>query len=139
MGLLDCLIDKNAAPVSGVKYIYAHNKVWKANPEPSEYFDSLPIERYRHVAKNVVKINNNSFEFDLPSYGGERYRSNYGWSLVVNTPDNIAKVYEYEEAVENCRKCDEKRRAAFNAVESLKSLTSSPIVTEDSEGGSDEA
>lgn len=91
MGQLDYLIHSNKEPKEGMEYIYLLDMVWR----PGELGD-LPME-YGSIMTDVVKLENDSFEFTHKETG-ERYRTNYGWALAENTPENVEKINQYIES-----------------------------------------
>lgn len=71
------------------EYIYNMNLVWSLNSWTSERVSPGII------VTNVKKLPNNSFTFNIKGNTQTLYRTNYGWSFIENTPDNIAKYNEY--------------------------------------------
>lgn len=86
---LDHLIKKtNSIPNDG-EYIYNMNMVWSLNSWTSERVSPGII------VTNVKKLPNNSFTFNIKGNTQTLYQTNYGWTFIENTPDNIVKYKEY--------------------------------------------
>lgn len=93
MGIFDELIDDNKEPKKGVEYIYMLDMVWKLGKSGKlRSFDIKPGT----IVVDVEKQYNGSFRFNLKEGGDDIYKTNYGWSLAENTPENILKINEYE-------------------------------------------
>ena len=76
-------------------YLYGLKTVWRVGA--LTFVES--IEEYKHLARNVVRLPDGSFEFDLLSFDpSRRFRTRYGWSLILNTPDNLQRLAAYREA-----------------------------------------
>ncbi len=92
---LDGLADEaNKVPLADKTYIYNHDCAWKANQLRSQQ-----IQQAGHTASNVIKLDNNCFEFDLSDLEG-RWQTSYGWAFVETTPDNL-EVFAQLNAIEN--------------------------------------
>jgi hypothetical protein len=90
MGMLDFLIDKdNRTPKIGLEYIYRHDMVWKPND-----LTGYPI-KVGTIVTNVIQISNRGYEFNIKG-DTETLRTNYAWALAENTPDNLARIEEYD-------------------------------------------
>lgn len=88
--MLDFLIDKdNVIPKVGVEYIYRLDMVWKPNT-----LEGFPINKDT-IVTNVVQLSNRSYEFNIKG-NTEKLRTNYGWALAENTPENLAAIEAYE-------------------------------------------
>lgn len=78
----DTLISKeNKIPKENMEYVYILDIIWKPNS-----FGSIKIVPGK-IITNVVRLENNGYEFILKETG-EKYCTNYGWSLMENTPEN---------------------------------------------------
>lgn len=90
MAYFDFLIDKdNTQPKVDMEYIYRLDIVWKPNE-----LTSYPIN-IGTIVTNVIQTNNGGYEFNIKGEN-ETLRTNYAWALAENTPDNLAKIEEYE-------------------------------------------
>jgi len=90
MGYFDFLIDKkNKQPKVDMEYIYLLDEVWKPNE-----LGSIPIKKGTIMIK-VVQLDNKSYEF-ICKDTGEKYHTNYAWSLAENTPENLKRIEIYE-------------------------------------------
>ena len=89
--MFDNLIDSdnNKEPKPGMEYVYKLNEIWTVNS-----LFSKPIKRWS-VMINVIKKDNGSYEFTSKETG-ESFRTNYGWALAENTPENLIRIEEYE-------------------------------------------
>lgn len=87
MGYFDFLINNNKEAEKGVEYIYNHSMAWK----PNEGFTSFDVKK-GSIVINVVKQENNSFEFEFKDNPGEIYRTNYGWSFVKKSEENKSLI-----------------------------------------------
>lgn len=85
---LDYLIHDNKEPKEEMEYIYLLDMIWKPN-----VFGSFPMT-IGTIMTNVKRLHNDSFEF-TDKETGERYRTNYGWALAENTPENLIRIEEY--------------------------------------------
>lgn len=80
--VFDALISKeNKIPKENMEYVYILDMIWKP-----DVFGSIKIVPGK-IVTNVVILENHSFEFILKETG-EKYCTNYGWSLMENTPEN---------------------------------------------------
>ena len=90
MSYFDFLIDKNnTEPEAGKEYVYLFDMVWKPND-----LESYPI-KYGTIVHSVVRLENNSFQFKIGN-DEQIYCTNYGWSLAVNTDENLKAIEKYE-------------------------------------------
>lgn len=115
MKYFDFLIDKNnVQPKSDMEYIYRHDMVWK-----SGHFGDIPIKPGT-IMIDVIKLENNSYEFTCKETG-ERFRTNYGWSLAENTPENVKRINRLEKEQIKLKKFEKKVAELYDKVITLKS------------------
>lgn len=90
MAVLDYLIDKtNTKPKVDMEYIYRLDMVWKP-----DMLEGFPI-KIGTILTNVIQTSNRGYEFNIKG-DTEKFRTNYAWALAENTPDNLARIEEYE-------------------------------------------
>jgi len=112
MGTLDYLISSNKTPIEGMSYIYIFDKVWLPNE-----LGSYPI-KYGSDIIDVVKLENDSFEFTVKETG-KRCRTNYGWAIAENTPENLEKIKRY---LESDAKLDELKKETYKLRDEIIDL-----------------
>lgn len=84
MGFLDSLITKTESVPNNGEYIYNLDMVWKPG-----CLKNIPVSP-GIIVINVKKLENNSFTFNIKADDTNTlYCTNYGWSFIENTPDNI--------------------------------------------------
>jgi len=90
MAYFDFLIDKeNKPPQVGMEYIYRHDIIWKVGDHNP--YDIKPGT----IMKNVVQLDSGGYEFFCKETG-EKFKSNYSWSLAEDTPENVVRIEKYE-------------------------------------------
>lgn len=115
MALLDFLISKkNKKPKDNMEYIYRLDMVWT----PNELGDK-PI-KIGTIMTNVIQLDNRSYEFSCKETG-ERLRTNYGWALAENTPDNIKRIEKYEKEYLKFKEYEKKINQLRNNIITLQS------------------
>ena len=92
MSIFDVLIDKDSInPLPNEEYVYLLDEAWVDNE-----LKSHSIDKYSTV-DNVVKNDNGSFSFRVVETG-EIFKTNYNWSLVLKTPENLEVLNKYLKA-----------------------------------------
>lgn len=109
MGMLDFLINQNKEPKEGMEYIYLHDMVFIIGK-----LDSVKV-KYGSIVTDVVKLENDSFEFTLKE-DGKSYCTNYGWSLAENTPENLDRINAYLESDKKLEKLKKETYKLRNLV-----------------------
>jgi len=85
---LDYLINDNKEPKEDMEYIYLLDMANKPNE-----FGSFPMS-IGTIITNVKRLYGDTFEFK-DKETGEIYRTNYGWALAENTPENLIRIENY--------------------------------------------
>lgn len=106
-GALDHLVDRGKAPDEDAVYIYNHYLAWRKNaPFFQQQTDVVSGKRRAHKVK--VGEQDVGYEFEFIDEPGVTYTTNYAWSFVLDTPDNAAKLEQYNAGQQ--RICDERKR-----------------------------
>ena len=135
--------------VEGMEYIYFHHLAWpiyeeddkrpfiinnifdkvkkETNPciNSKEELDSLKEKPYAITVnqgifvKDVERIDENSYSFTLKDLG-IRCRTNYGWSLLENTPHNVNKIKNYMIEDEKLKKQKKTTDLLWRVIDKLK-------------------
>lgn len=109
MGMLDALINSNKEPKAGMEYIYLLDVAWILGK-----LETAPVE-FGCIMTDVVKLENDSFEFTHKE-SGERYRTNYGWALAENTPENIERINAYMESEKKLNEVKRENKRLRNLI-----------------------
>jgi hypothetical protein len=90
-----------------IKYLYAHTKLFpnegKIWPEPGELPASIDVESLTLECINVKPVGCTNFmgadtwNFQVVGHGDRWYHTHYDWSIVEDTPENIALLIEFDE------------------------------------------
>lgn len=91
MRKFDCLINKNnKVPNPNMEYFYRMEIVWTS--------DSLINKKIKHgtIVNNVIQLENGGYQFTNKETG-EILRTNYGWALAENTPENLEKIKKFDD------------------------------------------
>jgi len=109
MGIFDLLINNNKNPKEDMEYIYLLDEVWKPGK-----IGSYPIKQ-GSIVTDVTKLGNDSFEF-IDKESGEKFRTNYGWTLAESTPENIERIKAYEECALRLNEIEKERDSLRSKV-----------------------
>lgn len=82
MGLIKNILE----PKQNMEYLYLMEMIWL----DESLHPQTKVERYT-VMVNVVKNDDESFSFQSKETG-VKYRTNYGWALAENTPENLERI-----------------------------------------------
>ncbi len=114
MSHFDFLIDAdNGKPNPNMEYVYCLDIIWRP--------DRLGHSTIKKgsIMVDVIQLDNKSYEFTSKE-NGERFRTNYAWALVENTPENIKLYNEYEIENMNLKIFQEKVKSLRAKVKTLE-------------------
>ena len=96
-GKLDHLVDQGKVPDYKGVYIYNSRHVWKKD---APFFESQQDVKagQRRVHKVRPGERGVGYEFEFTDEPGITYQVNYGWALVLDTPENVQALEHYREA-----------------------------------------
>jgi len=90
--------------------------------------EHIPVENYAHTATNVVLTEHGDWDFDLSGLEG-RFSTRYGWSLLLDTPDNRVRIARYQTMQLVIKQmealCDEARQA-MDSLDVITALDAAP-------------
>jgi hypothetical protein len=109
MGMFDALINSNKEPKFGMEYIYLLDVAWIIGT-----FDTVSVD-FGCIMTDVVKLPNDSFEFTHKETG-KRYRTNYGWALAENTPENVERINAYLESNKKLKEVEKENSRLRNLI-----------------------
>lgn len=106
-GALDHLVPEGKEPDPDQVYIYNHHHVWRKDaPFFERCVEAEPgRERAIKVRRGARGV---GYEFELAGEPGVVYTSNYGWSLVPDTPNNVLASKVYREMQSTVRALQER-------------------------------
>lgn len=89
------------------KYLYAHTQLFpnggKIWPELGELPSSIDVEALTIECINVTPVGCNNFmgastwEFQVVGHGDLWYHTHYDWSIIENTPENVALHRQFQD------------------------------------------
>lgn len=91
---------RNKEPDPNAEYIYNSTMVW---PVGGKFMDGHTTVKKGRIVIKVRKDKNERLFFEFKDEPGVSYSTNYGWSFVLNTPENAMLYKEY---LDRCAEID---------------------------------
>jgi len=94
------------------EYIYNMNLLWKND----DNWNSVTVVP-GFICVNVKRLQNNSFTFNIKDdITNTLYRTNYGWSFIENTDNNIMKYNEYLRVTAEIKRLQQLNEVLFDNI-----------------------
>lgn len=118
MSYFDFLIQEGKEPKAGMEYIYRFHIAFKANQ-----LESFSLEP-NIIVDNVVSTRDSSgqhtgYNFTIKGTT-EVLHCSYAWAFAENTPENVARIQEYDNFKKRYLELAEKHEELFNSINTLK-------------------
>ncbi len=113
-GVFDNLVEKGKDPDYNAIYIYAHHHAWLKDVS---FFDScIDIKEGKRRVTKVRRGDRVGFEFEFVDEPDVVYTTNYGWSFILDTPDNVEAYSDYQESWKKIKKEQERLWKLLNSI-----------------------
>jgi hypothetical protein len=101
-------------PDPNAEYVYRHALMWRASDH-----HCITVIPDSHIVTNVKEIEN-GYTFCVKGQPNERYWCHYAWAFAPNTPENRAKIKEYNDFQEHRKATEQKNKQLYLQIETLE-------------------
>lgn len=110
MSIFDSLISKNNKEPKDIEYIYNLDLAWV-----KDKLDCVDFKK-GSIVTNVTKLENNSYSF---IFENNEYKTNYGWSLIENTSENLDNLNAYDKLMFEIKKFEDQASILRKNIKTL--------------------